>query len=157
MAYFKKVVAKPQIFNTGAALDFSGFSSGSLWVALVTLLYVDFLDTTGTLFSMCNFVNIFIPGRHQGKFGFPAFQHFSSFQLFSFPACVQCLKRIHAMLQMLLLRGVSLQGHTTQAPCFLSLTEHIWPCTAAYVVCRGNAQSPVTILVTSTLHHCYID
>lgn len=62
MSYFKKVVAKPKIFNTGAALDFSGFGSGSLWVALVTFLYVDFLDTTGTLFSMCNFVNLFIPG-----------------------------------------------------------------------------------------------
>ena len=62
MAYFKKVVAKPKIYNTGAAFDFSGFGSGSLWIALVTFLYVDFLDTTGTLFSMCNFVNIFIPG-----------------------------------------------------------------------------------------------
>ena len=65
MSYFKKVVAKPKIFNTGAALDFSGFGSGSLWVALVTFLYVDFLDTTGTLFSMCNFVNLFIPGAPQ--------------------------------------------------------------------------------------------
>ena len=62
MSYFKKVVAKPQIFNTGAAFDFSGFGSGDLWIALITFLYVDFLDTTGTLFSMCNFVNIFIPG-----------------------------------------------------------------------------------------------
>ena len=62
MEYFKHVVAKPKIYNTGAAFDFSGFGSGSLWIALVTFLYVDFLDTTGTLFSMCNFVNIFIPG-----------------------------------------------------------------------------------------------
>lgn len=68
MAYFKKVVAKPQIFNTGAAFDFSGFGSGSLWIALVTFLYVDFLDTTGTLFSMCNFVNIFIPGLLRSPF-----------------------------------------------------------------------------------------
>ena len=63
MSYFKKVVAVPKIINTGAAFDFSGFGSGSLWIALVTFLYVDFLDTTGTLFSMCNFVNIFIPGK----------------------------------------------------------------------------------------------
>ena len=62
MSYFKKVVATPRIYNTGAAFDFSGFGSGDLWIALVTFLYVDFLDTTGTLFSMCNFVNIFIPG-----------------------------------------------------------------------------------------------
>lgn len=34
------------------------------WLALVTFLYVDFLDTTGTLFSMANFLNNFIPGEH---------------------------------------------------------------------------------------------
>ena len=32
------------------------------WLALLTFLYVDFLDTTGTLFSMANFLNNFIPG-----------------------------------------------------------------------------------------------
>jgi hypothetical protein len=29
---------------------------------MLTFLYVDFLDTTGTLFSMANFMNNFIPG-----------------------------------------------------------------------------------------------
>ncbi|KAL3161762.1 hypothetical protein ABBQ38_008857 [Trebouxia sp. C0009 RCD-2024] len=71
MSYFKKVVAKPQIYNTGAAFDFSGFGSGSLWIALITFLYVDFLDTTGTLFSMCNFVNMFIPGFINERREFP--------------------------------------------------------------------------------------
>ncbi len=33
-----------------------------LWLAMLTFLYVDFLDTTGTLFSMANFMNNFIPG-----------------------------------------------------------------------------------------------
>lgn len=33
------------------------------WIALITFLYVDFLDTTGTLFSMANFMNNFIPGE----------------------------------------------------------------------------------------------
>ena len=33
-----------------------------LWLALLTLLYVDFLDCTGTLFSMANYINTFIPG-----------------------------------------------------------------------------------------------
>ena len=31
---------------------------------MLTFLYVDFLDTTGTLFSMANFMNNFIPGEH---------------------------------------------------------------------------------------------
>ena len=36
--------------------------SVQFWLALLTFLYVDFLDTTGTLFSMANFLNNFIPG-----------------------------------------------------------------------------------------------
>jgi hypothetical protein len=31
--------------------------------ALFTFLYIDFLDTTGTLFSMANFMNNFIPSE----------------------------------------------------------------------------------------------
>ena len=61
-AYFRKVVAVPSLSKTGAALSFSNFNSGSLWIALVTFLYVDFFDATGTLFAMANFVNNFIPG-----------------------------------------------------------------------------------------------
>ena len=37
------------------------------WLALLTFLYVDFLDTTGTLFSMANFLNNFIPGAHHAQ------------------------------------------------------------------------------------------
>lgn len=37
-------------------------SALQLWLAMLTFLYVDFLDTTGTLFSMANFMNNFIPG-----------------------------------------------------------------------------------------------
>ncbi len=44
------------------AISFAGFTSGELWIALVTFLYVDFLDTTGTLFSMANFINNYVPG-----------------------------------------------------------------------------------------------
>ena len=32
-------------------------------VALVTFLYVDFCDCTGTLFSMANYMNNYIPGE----------------------------------------------------------------------------------------------
>jgi AGZA family xanthine/uracil permease-like MFS transporter len=56
-------VAVPSLSTTGAKLSFSGFSSGSLWIALVTFLYVDFFDATGTLFAMANFINNFIPGK----------------------------------------------------------------------------------------------
>ncbi|KAK9909947.1 hypothetical protein WJX75_009918 [Coccomyxa subellipsoidea] len=60
--YFRNVVAVPSIKQTGGALSFSNFSNGDLWLALITFLYVDFFDATGTLFSMANFINNFIPG-----------------------------------------------------------------------------------------------
>ena len=52
----------PTLKATGGAISFKGFSSGELWIALVTFLYVDFLDTTGTLFSMASFINNYVPG-----------------------------------------------------------------------------------------------
>ncbi|KAK9909872.1 hypothetical protein WJX75_008797 [Coccomyxa subellipsoidea] len=70
-AYFKKVVAVPSLSKTGAVLSFSNFNSGSLWIALVTFLYVDFFDATGTLFAMANFLNNFVPGFVDEKHNFP--------------------------------------------------------------------------------------
>ncbi|KAK9793759.1 hypothetical protein WJX73_004292 [Symbiochloris irregularis] len=61
-SYFKKVVAAPTLDKTGLAFNFPGLGTGEVWIALVTFLYVDFFDTTGTLFSMANFINNFIPG-----------------------------------------------------------------------------------------------
>ena len=63
MSYFKKVVAVPSLSKTGAQLDFGGLREGNAWLALITFLYVDFFDTTGTLFSMANFVGTYLPGR----------------------------------------------------------------------------------------------
>lgn len=60
--YFKEVVAVPNISKTAGLLDFGGMGSSDFWVALITFLYVDFLDATGTLFSMANFVNLYVPG-----------------------------------------------------------------------------------------------
>ena len=59
---FKRVVDVPTLKGTGGAISFKGFQSGELWIALVTFLYVDFLDTTGTLFSMASFINNYVPG-----------------------------------------------------------------------------------------------
>jgi AGZA family xanthine/uracil permease-like MFS transporter len=60
--YFRHVVALPSIKKTGGALSFSNFANGQLWLALITFLYVDFFDASGTLFAMANFINNFIPG-----------------------------------------------------------------------------------------------
>ncbi|KAK9837377.1 hypothetical protein WJX84_003189 [Apatococcus fuscideae] len=71
MSYFKKVVAVPSLSKTGAQLDFGGLRQGNAWLALITFLYVDFFDTTGTLFSMANFVGTYLPGFVNEKKVFP--------------------------------------------------------------------------------------
>ncbi|PIN20486.1 hypothetical protein CDL12_06833 [Handroanthus impetiginosus] len=53
--YFKKVVDIHKIESTAGALSFKSIGEGHFWEALVTFLYVDILDTTGTLYSMARF------------------------------------------------------------------------------------------------------
>ncbi|KAI9110847.1 hypothetical protein K1719_018285 [Acacia pycnantha] len=53
--YFKKVVDVHPIKSTAGALSFKDIGKGHFWEALVTFLYVDILDTTGTLYSMARF------------------------------------------------------------------------------------------------------
>ncbi|KAG0237903.1 permease family-domain-containing protein [Mortierella sp. GBAus27b] len=52
--YFKQVVSFHTIEKTWAAMDFE-LNTGEFWLALITFLYVDILDTTGTMFSMAQF------------------------------------------------------------------------------------------------------
>lgn len=50
----------PQIDKIGAKMDWGSLDKGDVWVALITFLYVDLFDTTGTLFAMATmagFVN----------------------------------------------------------------------------------------------------
>jgi AGZA family xanthine/uracil permease-like MFS transporter len=55
--YFKQVVKVEEIKMAGGQMDFD-FSDPNLGIALFTFLYVDLLDTTGTLFAMAKFMNI---------------------------------------------------------------------------------------------------
>lgn len=50
--YFKKVVDFHKIESTVGAIRFTDFNQSQVWVALATLLYVDVLSTTGTLFTL---------------------------------------------------------------------------------------------------------
>lgn len=56
--YFKKVVTWEQIEHIGNAIDYGSYRSGRVWYALITFLYVDILDTTGTLYSMAKFAGL---------------------------------------------------------------------------------------------------
>ncbi|KAJ0705317.1 putative xanthine/uracil/vitamin C permease [Helianthus annuus] len=53
--YFKTIVDFHKIRSTAGALSFSGINKPAFWEALITFLYVDVLDTTGTLYSMAKF------------------------------------------------------------------------------------------------------
>lgn len=54
-SYFKKVVDFHLIKSTAGQISFGGFRHGNVWLALLTLLYVDVLDTTGTMYSMAEY------------------------------------------------------------------------------------------------------
>jgi len=55
--YFEKVVNFHKLTKTGGALSFN-YGKGKVWYALITFLYVDILDTTGTLYSMAKFAGL---------------------------------------------------------------------------------------------------
>ncbi|KAF8151727.1 xanthine/uracil permease [Crassisporium funariophilum] len=55
--YFKQVVTFHKLTKVGNALDYH-YGNGKVWYALVTFLYVDILDTTGTLYSMAKFAGL---------------------------------------------------------------------------------------------------
>jgi AGZA family xanthine/uracil permease-like MFS transporter len=62
--YFKNVVDVPNPTKTALALDFGGLKNGQAWIALITFLYLDFLDATGTLFTMARLINENVPGTY---------------------------------------------------------------------------------------------
>ncbi|KZV59487.1 hypothetical protein PENSPDRAFT_760424 [Peniophora sp. CONT] len=55
--FFKQVVTFHPLKHIGNALDYN-YGNGRVWYALVTMLYVDILDTTGTLYSMAKFAGL---------------------------------------------------------------------------------------------------
>ncbi|KAI0641787.1 permease family-domain-containing protein [Trametes meyenii] len=55
--FFKQVVTFWPLKHIGNALDYN-YGKGKVWYALITFLYVDILDTTGTLYSMAKFAGL---------------------------------------------------------------------------------------------------
>jgi AGZA family xanthine/uracil permease-like MFS transporter len=56
---------------TGGKLEFSALSNGDVWVALITFLYLDFLDATNTMFTMARIINDKVPGFMNKKGQWP--------------------------------------------------------------------------------------
>jgi len=55
--YFKQVVNFRSLQKVGNVIDYH-YGKGKVWYALITFLYVDILDTTGTLYSMAKFAGL---------------------------------------------------------------------------------------------------
>jgi adenine/guanine/hypoxanthine permease len=55
--FFQKIVTFHPIKLIGNAIDYN-YTNGRVWYALATMLYVDILDTTGTLYSMAKFAGL---------------------------------------------------------------------------------------------------
>ncbi|KXZ42897.1 hypothetical protein GPECTOR_112g267 [Gonium pectorale] len=62
LVYFKKVVSMPDATFTALKLRFSAFGTSQLWMTILSDLYLDLLDSTGTFFSMANYINKRLPG-----------------------------------------------------------------------------------------------
>ncbi|CAO1631702.1 unnamed protein product [Parajaminaea phylloscopi] len=58
--FFKKVATWHSFKHLGPSnIDWTAFNSGKVWLALITFLYTDALDTTGTLFAMSRQAGLF--------------------------------------------------------------------------------------------------
>lgn len=50
--FFKKVATFHSFKHLGPSnIDFKGYSNGRVWIAVISFLYIDILDTTGTLYA----------------------------------------------------------------------------------------------------------
>ncbi|KAL0415769.1 UNVERIFIED_CONTAM: Adenine/guanine permease AZG2 [Sesamum latifolium] len=66
--YFKKVVDFHKIESTFWAISFADFNRTQVWVSLATLLYVDVLATTGTLYTMAEIGGFVNEGAFEGEY-----------------------------------------------------------------------------------------
>ncbi|EPS59490.1 hypothetical protein M569_15314, partial [Genlisea aurea] len=71
-SYFKRVVGVHKIQTTALALSFRDIGRGKFWATLITFLYVDILDTTGTLYTTARIAGFVVEnGDFEGQY--PAF------------------------------------------------------------------------------------
>eukprot|EP00983_Pelagomonas_calceolata_P019618 617323-Pelagomonas_calceolata.AAC.6 len=60
--YFREGAELPYTSRTGGVLEFSALNRGDVWAALITFLYLDFLDATATSFALAQLVAKQVPG-----------------------------------------------------------------------------------------------
>uniref|UniRef100_A0A7S3QU41 Xanthine/uracil/vitamin C permease n=1 Tax=Dunaliella tertiolecta TaxID=3047 RepID=A0A7S3QU41_DUNTE len=69
--FFRKGATVPTVDRTALQLDFGALGNGDTWVALITFLYLDFLDATSTMFAMAHLVGEEVPGFIDAKGRWP--------------------------------------------------------------------------------------
>ncbi|KAJ9513803.1 hypothetical protein QJQ45_020878 [Haematococcus lacustris] len=60
--YFLKGAVVPSVEMTGGMLEFKALNRSDVWVALITFLYLDFMDATSTMYAMARLVGEHVPG-----------------------------------------------------------------------------------------------
>jgi len=73
--YFKLGATVPDVSKTGGKLEFSGLAKADTWIALITFLYLDFLDATSTMFTMARLIAEKVPGFVNEKGQWPRQVH----------------------------------------------------------------------------------
>uniref|UniRef100_A0A7R9VWM6 Uncharacterized protein n=1 Tax=Chlamydomonas euryale TaxID=1486919 RepID=A0A7R9VWM6_9CHLO len=69
--YFLKGATVPDVSMSGGKLDFGALSNGETWIALITFLYLDFMDATSTMFAMASLIHERLPGFLDKKGAWP--------------------------------------------------------------------------------------
>ena len=60
--YFLKGAVLPSVEKTACMIDFKGLLEGKTWIALITFLYLDFLDATSMMYSFAGMIAERVPG-----------------------------------------------------------------------------------------------
>eukprot|EP00798_Chlamydomonas_sp_ICE-L_P022192 gene22192-29252_t len=69
--FFKDVVTVPTVEKSGGKLHFSGLAKGDTWIALITFLYLDFLDATSCMFTLARQINDKVPNFVNSRGSWP--------------------------------------------------------------------------------------
>eukprot|EP00798_Chlamydomonas_sp_ICE-L_P015032 gene15032-21103_t len=69
--YFKDVVTVPTVEKSGGKLHFSGLAKGDTWIALITFLYLDFLDATSIMYTLARQINDKVPNFVNSRGSWP--------------------------------------------------------------------------------------
>ncbi len=69
--YFLKGATVPNVSQSAGMFDFAALANGETWIALITFLYLDFMDATSVMFTLAGMVGDKVPGFRDEKGAWP--------------------------------------------------------------------------------------